>query len=954
MALFIMILRKMINNKWLELSLLFGLIVCIALTSSMPIYTSAILERMLKQELRLLQENSNRYPGIYWISAKMSAEDTRKGDKIADTDRYLETKGDQFGLPVQYFVRERSTQLYSLLPEDQEKRDVNFQRSATVSAIDGLEDHIRLVDGRLPAGEPVNGVYEALVVKEALSELGMALNDVFIINDGSLKEPVYMKPVGVIDRKDYSDLFWYNIPGSYKNSFFISFELFDKDFSVSGKLNVQSSYWYYALDYTKITLASVDHLQRTSRTITAYMNSHYETYDKYVPALRTVEVYLAKASDLQVVLWSLGVPVFLMLVFYLYMVANLITERQKTEIAVLRSRGASRLQIIVSYAAEGVVLGAVAFFTGPYLGVVLAKILGASSGFLEFVQRAKLDGEVNREALTYSLIGLSFSLLMILIPVYLATGYSIAVHKQQSARKQKRSFWHRYFFDVILIGVALYGLNNYKVRKNELLSLGLSSADLRIDPMLFIIPALFILGLGLLVLRLYPLFLRIVYTAGKRWWPPAVYSTLIQVGRSTLQYHFIMMFLIITIATGLFSASSARTINENTTDKIRYATGADISLKVYWENDAPPAIAYSYLAGNAESDAGNSDSADGVPPRTQYSEPAFLPFTQLPGVEHAAKVFIKHDVEFSNGSADGKVQLMGVNTKDFGETAWMRDYLLDHHINAYLNLIARHPSTVLISKSMQEEYGLQPGDSITLSWPGVEGAQFTVYGVIDYWPSWNPNRGSDGSHKPMLVVGNLTYIQNNLALEPYEVWLKLGPGASSQRVYQAIVDHGYSVESLEDANQEEIKALKDPFLLAVNGMMTLGFLISVLICFYGFLLYWVLSMFSRTLQLGILRAMGVSVVQVIVMLGCEQVMISGAAIVIGIITGSLTSRLFVPLFELTFDPSKQVPPFQVTFDPVDEVRLYWIVVVMISVGLAVLGYFVSRIRIHQAVKLGED
>jgi putative ABC transport system permease protein len=193
-----------------------------------------------------------------------------------------------------------------------------------------------------------------------------------------------------------------------------------------------------------------------------------------------------------------------------------------------------------------------------------------------------------------------------------------------------------------------------------------------------------------------------------------------------------------------------------------------------------------------------------------------------------------------------------------------------------------------------------------------------------------------------------------MALEPYEVWLKLKPDASSQLVYKTVAEHGYDIESLRDAKQEQIKAVKDPFQMAINGVMTLGFLISVFICFFGFLLYWILSLSARTLQFGILRAMGISFFQLLLMLVGEQVLISGAAILIGIGTGSITSQLFVPLFEMSFDPKTQVPPFKVTFDPRDQERLYWIVTTMISMGLVILGYIVSRIRIHQAVKLGED
>ena len=64
------------------------------------------------------------------------------------------------------------------------------------------------------------------------------------------------------------------------------------------------------------------------------------------------------------------------------MVANLITERQKTEIAVLQSRGASRAQILIGYVIEGILLGGIALLIGPFVGLQLTKVLGASNGFL--------------------------------------------------------------------------------------------------------------------------------------------------------------------------------------------------------------------------------------------------------------------------------------------------------------------------------------------------------------------------------------------------------------------------------------------------------------------------------------------------------------------------------------------------------------------------------------------
>src|SRR5690606_1781163 len=143
-------------------------------------------------------------------------------------------------------------------------------------------------------------------------------------------------------------------------------------------------------------------------------------------------------------------------------------------------------------------------------------------------------------------------------------------------------FWHKFYLDIVLLAISAYGLWAFDRQREDLLQLGMTATDVSVDPLLFLVPALFIVGAGLLALRLYPLFIRIVFWAGKKKWPPYLYATLIQVGRSGTQYQLVMLFLILTIATGLYSASAARTINDNTEQKIRYNNGADIVLKSHW------------------------------------------------------------------------------------------------------------------------------------------------------------------------------------------------------------------------------------------------------------------------------------------------------------------------------------------------------------------------------------
>ena len=106
-----------------------------------------------------------------------------------------------------------------------------------------------------------------------------------------------------------------------------------------------------------------------------------------------------------------------------------------------------------------------------------------------------------------------------------------------AARQNKKSFWHLLGLDFILLALSLYGLYLFRQRISDMIQLGLQGGDLEVDPLLFAVPSFFILGLGLLLLRIYPLFIRFVYFIGRKRWNPPLYSTLLLVGRRGGHYH---------------------------------------------------------------------------------------------------------------------------------------------------------------------------------------------------------------------------------------------------------------------------------------------------------------------------------------------------------------------------------------------------------------------------------
>ncbi|RCW47399.1 ABC transporter permease [Paenibacillus prosopidis] len=960
MALFVMIIRKMVQNKWLVASLFIGLVMSVALVSSMPIYSEAVLSRMLVKDLETMQTKKNVYPGSQYSKLFFTKETPEQMNKIfTKVDRYIHNQASaSFQIPVQELVTDfQSKTLKIRLENDTETNRNKALKSVSLHSFSELEEHIQLTDGRMPAEQPVDGVYEVLVTERALIQYKTVLDAVFVIDDTKIAGEIKFKPVGVFGKKQDDDPYFRDSDLSeLSNSFVISDKLAKQHLLQESRIPLASVGWFFVLDYSKLELRYVDDFIQTTYKIHNSMLNNVTTYQAVseTPALETIATYLERAEQLRTLMWSLNVPVLIMLGFYMFMVSNLIADRQKNEIAVLRSRGAARWQVITSYAVEGILLCGIACAVGPLLGVVLTEVLGASNGFLEFVQRVRLPVRLTSESYRYGAIAAVACFVIMLIPIIIATRVTIVGHKQQLARLLKSPLWHKMFLDVIALALAIYGLYTFRKRLADLQSLGLNADDLNIDPLQFVVPALFIMGAGLLLLRLYPWVLRIVYWIGKKWWPPSVYATLIQVGRSSTQYQFLMIFLIMTIATGVFSASAARTINNNTEDRIRYGNGAEIVLSSQWVNDAPP-----------PPPPGAPVQEQTTPTQTvvHYLEPAFEPFKTLKGVQNAAKVFTKEEASFSVNDGNGAATLMGIDTDEFGETTWFRDSLLDYPINDYLNLLASDSQAVLISRTLADQQKVKPGDTIWVGWSDVPQQPFKVYGIIDYFPTFNPNPAigsvdvSDeetASNAPMLIVAHLPRVQVQLALEPYDVWIKLKPEATTADFYEGIKESELPVTSIVNTREELVQAKNDPFLMALNGILTLGFVLSILVSFIGFLLYWVLSLRGRTLQNGILRAIGLSLKQLIGMLAVEQLLTSGVAVLIGILVGNVASLLYVPNFQIAFNPSSLVPPFKVMFDSGDLMRIYVLVGFMLTFGLGILAYMLSRLRIHQAIKLGED
>ena len=935
-----LLLRKMRNTKWMVICLLIGFIMATAMTSTIPIYMHASLQRMLIKDMQAYQEDNGEYPGVYAVSKTIVSGTNAKNQRANVLNVYARAVDRFNNLFVPYLTHKAFTSDSYLYVANIESDEPSMLK---LGGMTDIQEHINIVSGRMYNPEKgADGVYEVICTEKVLQLAGVVTDQVYELKnilENKSDETIKIKIVGIFEMSSDTDTYWSEGITNYDNTVFVDFNTLTDDIVFGGVVNLNSVECRIIIDYQNMDMNIIEHVRSSFATQKEQYKEENTNFT--VPAQEVLEDYAGKAASLRYILLMLDIPVVLMLIFYLFMVSQLNIESERNEIAMLKSRGASAWQILRIYAYETLMLGAVSALIGPFVGLGLCNILGVSNGFLEFVNRPALKAKLSLAPFVYALIAVAVFFVTTLIPIIPASRVSIVAHKQSKAHEQKKPFWQRSFLDVFCVVLPIVWLWWYNRTNDNLIRQGIVDTSANMNPLMFAASTVFILGAGLLCVRVYPYFIRLIYTIGRKRWSPAAYISLNNIGRSsTGREKFIMIFLILTVALGIFSANTARAINRNTEERIRYNLGADAVIEEAWKAGRVKVI---------DEETGEESTT------TQYTEPDFARYISLAGVKLATPVFQRDTVQLRHdGSTQTDVHLMGIIPDQFAQAAWFRSDLLPVHINYYINALSECQDGVIISQSYADKKKVKLGDVIEVKWARNSWFEGTVVAIVDFWPSLNPyDKNSAGEYRDFVIM-NYDYISIMTITEPYEVWIDLEDNADISAFYQSAIDNDIVATRMDVASQLIISSKTDAVLQGVNGALTLGFITIMAMCFIGFLIYWILSIKGRTLQFGILRAMGMSFREIISMIVYEQVLVSGVSIFLSIIIGGIASDIFVPLFQVLYNVTEQVPPFKVVSQRSDYFKLYTIVLVMLLVGFFVIARLIKQININKALKLGED
>jgi putative ABC transport system permease protein len=946
--------KRLLTQQFLSLASIVGLMIASGFILSVPLYADATYFRLLREELllgreaELTQKPVNYAPLDFVFQLKAAGRNSPQWKNVIEVDSYLSDAALRtVNLPITQLVRRFRTDGYFMYPpRDPNNPGTQYPLStANIAFITPQADTLIIVDGTTP--QPFVSLLregnqiEAMANETLAAEFGVQVGDTYTLRTDKGQIPVVI--VGLWRPADPAAPYW-----DVKSDTWLIVDEETYTSVISDRVDDEliSSVWVITAAGSSLHAGDVPALEDRIRLIETQADVLLSGTKLIASPLEALTRYNESAPRLTYLLFAFSVPILSLILAFIGLVAGLFVNQQRGEMAILRSRGASAWQVLGMSLLQGVILGAVALTGGVFLGNWITHSIGKARSFLDFSAAGGLRVDMTPQVLGYGLLGIAIILLIqVLLPTVSAAANTIVTYKQERARTLGRPWWQKFYLDILLLIPAGYGLWQLLQQSRQALEGSETIPDPLQNPLLLLVPALGIFSVALFTLRLVPRFMDLVSRLLNPSRSVGLLMAARYLARSPALYNAPLVLLILTLGLSAFTASLALTLDTQLDKQMRYEVGADMNL---------------YEQGTTF----NEDN-----PNPVYTFGPVEDHLSIPEVQAATRVGrYKFTAITTSGAMNGI--FLGVDRLTFPSAAyWQRDFTSEQ-LGVLMNQLAANPTGILVPNIVLEKYKIAVGDTLKVSvTTGVAGQAILmdspIVGSFDLFPTWYPEDGA-------MIVGNLEELFLRAGAEyPHEVWLGTTSKADPESIAYTV--RGFSILLDQQADQSRLVTSglntivtewssadlniraeqRRPERQGLFGLLSVGFVASALLTVLGFLLYALFSFRRRFIEMGMLRAIGLSIRQMTSLLAAELAFLVLLGIGVGTALGVFASRLFVPFLQIGASAQSQYPPFQIQIAWLSIVEIYILFAALFVVALSVLSGLLVRMKIFQAIKLGE-
>ena len=978
-------LRRLKNQAALVACVLLGVTMAVAFASAIPAFVNSAQLRVLRKLLlastgrdSTVANTTDRGHGDP-LSIRFSYVSALGGpltiDQLHDLDNFMQTRiQSRTILPVAQTGSRLRTDRWAVFPAAGTRTGQVYKKQkqpvvyASIDVMNGIEDHIQLEEGVMPADAPKDGTLPVLIYRHFGDQYGVRTGDVFSLTTstrvaapgktGNTSRQVQLlaRVVGVWVPKNADEDFWFVSPLGLSDGLLVTRAMFETEVAAAFPQPVDYVVYNYNLDDGPLQTELVEPLLAR---VNSLRNDAFEKRSGISQATNITGIltaYVKASREMTLLMVAFAAPLLVIVLYFIVLVSGMVIRRQETELITLRSRGASSGDMVGLYAIQSVIIGLFALVIGMPLGYFIGAVMTGTRTFLDFSGVIRLStgdflSSFNPQFLPFrfAIGAVIIATLATMLPALGVSRSTVVLLNADRGRNLRRPLWQRMFLDVLLLVPVAYGYMQLQQQGNiGLFGRTISNENPLRDPVRYLLPMLLMTSLALGVARLFPLLMRmsaafLQHLSSKVPFATPLLLTARELGRSPKDYLGSLLLLIVATGIATFGASTAKTLDAHLTDSVYFSTGADLRMEEDAQSNKPKA------SGGPDGQPAKLPPDDGKPEIW-----SFLPVEDhltIPGVQaysRMASLEVRPQIARQIGTFSLRV-LDWYEASTVMRQAFRVDYAA-RSFGALMNGFGEQPDAILVPPLFLTLNKKAIGDALQLQVVTTEGrvpVTYTIAGTYISFPTIQPKEDE------MVFIADMEYtIEKMGKVVPYEVLLSLAPNASGTAVSNRANQMGYMVKHTYDARLSIQEQQQTPERQGLFGILTAGFFAATALTIIGFVLYSILSFRRRSIELGVLRTLGLSSGQLAAYLILSQlgIVLSGTAAGAGV--GILAGRLFIPFFQVTGKLVAEVPAFYIRIAYTELVLVCVSIAAAFAIAIVVMLLFLRRMRAFEAIKLG--
>ena len=885
---FLLIVRRQQYHLGLGILALLGVILSVGLVTNASFFSQAVDRVILEQNLAEFSRVTGRPPfstNVYVFPSERTPLTLQDSEKI--TSQIGDALSSEVGLPLRQLGLEISSGTMLLQPEpgsDLYGQGKDLLGTVSIVYIAEAASHMALEAGAPLDEDNVSGEVLDIWMHDRLAQdMGIQIDDQLIIRPNVTVDPVFIRIAGIWHARDPKDDFWFGDPdGQLKGSLLVRRRDYIKFIQPMVPSGSREASWYVILDEHRIipkdSGSYLTGFQRGQDRIAEFLPD----VRLNMPPLNPLKDFVQRSAVLTIILLGYNLPAFAILLYFLLLISSIIAQWQSMETSILTSRGMSISSILNLTFLEQSLLFIIGYPLGIAFGLLIARVMGYTASFLSFTGRSPLPVSMQGFSFPLTLLALSVSLFSRLWPIVRASRQSIVTEEHEWARPALGPFWYRYYLDFLLILPTYYAYFQMRQRGSLAGLITSQPEDLYQDPLLIVVPALFVITAALVTMRLLSVAMRLLDVLANHTPWLTIHLALRQLGRQSHEYVSPLLLVIISLSMGIYTLSMAASLDQWLVDRMYYRAGADMTFK-------PLPVT---------GDVGVSDGNWVAPPQE---------FSKVDGVLAATRVGSYPSRITLAGGEETLAHFMAIDRVDFPLIGWWRADLAPEPLGGLMNRLALAPDGILVSQEFLANNALQVGDQISIQVDATDifktKSLFTIVGVYDYFPTVY-------EEQHITVIGNLDQLTSLFGFVPiHDIWLKIKPTASEAGIRKTLPGTVNLVPSIgQDARILIAEERGQMERVGIFGTLTVGFLASAAMAILGLLLYSYASLRERMYRFSVLHAVGLLHRQIVTQVVMEYTFLAAFGALAGILIGLLAARFFVPYFRVTGEKGIPLPP----------------------------------------------